>query len=184
MILFGGILVVIAIGTYEAIHAQFTNEYLKLGAIIVALLADAIGIHVIVHAVQNRIEVGERFIISNSFGFHSCNADPTHCFVMNGNPMPICARHLGLYGTLAILGISTLLLPSFWITCTKFLPWNVSLAIFFVLLIIVIVEGGLGKAGNIKQTNSLRCVGGILSALGWLFFAFFSLAISGLELGV
>lgn len=180
MIVFGSILAVIAFGSYEELNTSFTNEYLKFGALCVVAIVEGVGIHVITNAVKHRLEVGERFIVSKSFGFHSCNADPTHCFNMNGKPMPICARHFGLYGTLTVLGLSVLTIPAFWIVFAKSLSWNIHLVIFFILLIAVVVEGGLGKAGNINQTNSLRWLGGVLSAWGWPFFAMFFISLFNL----
>lgn len=94
--------------------------------------------------------------------------------------MPICARHFGLYGTLAVLGLSVLITPTSWVVFAKYFSWNIHLAIFLILLIAVVVEGGLGKAGNINQTNLLRWIGGILSAWGWPFFAMFFISLFGI----
>ena len=45
-----------------------------------------------------------------------------------------------------------------------------------------VIEGGLGKAGNINQTNAVRCLGGVFSSLGWVFFALFFIAFCNLSL--
>lgn len=173
MMIFISILIIIGVGSYHALDSKFENEYLKFGVIIVASICEAVGVHVVTNAVRNRVVLGEKFIISNSFGLHSCNADETHCFWINSKPLPICARHLGLYASLFSLGIIILLTYESWFEFGKVVSWNVHLAIFFILLAIVVVEGGLGKAEVIKQRNSLRCLGGVLTTFGWLFFAMF-----------
>lgn len=164
---------VIAFGTYEASQIHFENEYLKFGVVVIAFVVDGVGVHVVTNAVRNRLEVGERFIISNSFGFHSCNADPKHCFRISGKPLPICARHLGLYGILTILLISALFVPNSWYSLAKSMTWNISLGIFIILLVAVVIEGGLGKARIIKQRRLPKFIGGICTGLGWVFFAMF-----------
>jgi len=182
MCIFVGILVIIAYGYYEVMHnvSTFENEYLKFGIMLVVISTEAIGIHVVVHAIKHRVEVGERFVLSNSFGLHSCNADPKHCFKVNNTRLPICARHLGLYGTLFFFVIFTLLAYDLIINLGISVNWNVHLAIFLILSAVVVVEGGLGKAKVIKQSNKLRCLNGSLTVFGWLFFAFFFSRLFGL----
>jgi uncharacterized membrane protein len=182
MCIFGSVLAIIAYGSYEAFHNAngFKNEYLKFGIMVIAIVTEAIGVHVVITAIKHRVEVGEKFVLSNSFGLHSCNADPDHCFKINNVPLPICARHLGMYGSLFCFAIFTLLAYELIFSLGASLNWNVHLAIFLILLATVVIEGGLGKAGIIKQRNVLRCFNGSMTIFGWLFFAFFFSRLFGL----
>lgn len=177
MCIYIGFLGIIIYGSYEALHNAdgFKNEYLKFGIIIIVIITEAVGVHVVINAVRHRVEVGERFIVSNSFGLHSCNADPKHCFKVNGVRLPICARHLGKYGTIfgfVMFGLATYDLNLI-MSLGSIIPWNIHLFIFLFLSVFVGVEGGLGKAKVIKQSNKLRCFSGSLTIFGWLFFMFF-----------
>lgn len=181
-------LVVIALGILyglgEAWQATFTDQRLKFTLVLIAIVAEVATVHYIVTIIRHPVEVKLKSAESHSFGLHSCNADPSHCFKIRGKPLPLCARHTGLYSALFFLAVGALLLPSSVVWFTYLLPWTVHLALFLTLTVLVTVEGGLGKAQIIRQSNWIRFIGGIGSAFAWAFFVMFLVSFFGLFLGL
>lgn len=180
-VIFAIIIVVLTpIGTYEAYHADFHDERFKLLIVLVALGIEGAHIHILANAFLHKREVVQKAREAHSAGCHFCNADPKHCFKICKKPLPICSRHLGFYGGLVGIVVAVLLVPENWLGFIKTVPWNYQLAVFIILLVIVVAEGGLGKARVIKANNPIRIVGGILSALGVAFFTMVVISVFGL----
>lgn len=159
---------------------QFTNQTLRLLFYSIVVVADAVELHIFGQALTRITNVAAYAKDTHSFGIHLCNCDKRRCYKIGKRHLPICARHLGYYGTLVVLAISFLAVPDKWTAFTRYLPPNLFLVIGIVCVLENVVEGGLGKAGIIHQTKNVRFVGGILAALAWIFvaasvFAFFSL---------
>lgn len=164
------IAIVICAGLIEAWKSTFINEYIKGGLIIIALFSETSILHYMLSIINKFSEFGIRAYETHSFTIHSCNADPEHCFKINGKPLPVCARHLGYYSTLTLSLLLALLTPPFWITITKLFSPNIHLGIAVICILYNIVEGGLGKAGILTHhSNIFRLIGGFLTALAWDF---------------
>lgn len=152
------------------LHKQFDDEIFELFVIVILITAHAASVHFIVHAVWRMDEVVKRAKKSHSGGCHFCNADPNHCFKIRKKPLPICARHLGYYGTLIALGVTAPHLVNNWISFIQLVPWEWHFTAFIASLLIVVIEGGLGKAKVIRVSNIVRLSNGAVSAMGLLFF--------------
>lgn len=149
---------------------QFNDEVFELLVILILIAAHAASVHFLVHAVWRMDEVVKRANKSHSGGCHFCNADPKHCFKMRKRALPICARHLGYYGTLVALGVTLPHLVNYWISFIQLVSWEWHSTAFVASLLIVVIEGGLGKAKVIRVSNLVRLSNGAVSAMGLLFF--------------
>lgn len=160
----------------EALH-EIKNDYLQALVAIVLLAINGTHIHFVLQAIRNIDIVSKKLRETHSGACHFCNADPRHCFKMNGKRLPICARHLGFYGSLFVLGVSLVIGFDNWIYFINNISWKYHFIFFIICLCIVIIEGGLGKAKVIKVRNWVRFSNGIMSTMIVLFFATFMLSI-------
>lgn len=157
---------------------EFENEIIKFIIIIIVIVVEAVESHIVINAIRNRKEVGRRAKETHACLIHSCNADPKHCFTFKGEPLPICARHLGFYAALFILIIIGLL---FYKQITIFaitLQPEVHLSLTFLFMAIVAAEGTLGKMRKIKVPNYVRCIGGVMTILSVFFFIMFFISLA------
>jgi uncharacterized membrane protein len=97
------------------------------------------------------------------FPFHFiCHGIPHRCFVLFGQPMPICARCTGVYfgimGGVVLFG----LLP--------FLRRRVLPSVYAVALIVPLFIDGVSQATGLREsTNPLRLTTGIIAGLAILW---------------
>jgi uncharacterized membrane protein len=170
-----GVLVILAIAELivaltEIRTAQFSNEELRLYYYVFIGALEAIELHLISQALPRMDELAEMTSQTYSFGIHLCNCKRERRYRWRGKYLPLCARHLGFYGSLFVSVISYLLLPASWRSFALWLPPNVSLAVSIILITLVAVEGGLGKRGHLHQTKNVRFIGGIETGLAIDFF--------------
>ncbi|MGQ0772590.1 MAG: DUF2085 domain-containing protein [Nitrososphaerota archaeon] len=170
----GFLLAVMVIGFLELQHAwnsEIKDERLKVFIISATLLAEIVSGHVAYNAVRNRLVVGRELKKTHSFVIHLCNCDRKHCHAYKNKPLPLCARHVGFYGTGFILFLVSLANYEIYLSLMISLPWNIHLLIFSLLICWVAVEGGLGKADiwQAKKNKNIRLIGGIFTAFMWLF---------------
>ncbi len=95
----------------ELSHVEFSNETLRLGFVVVIVAVELVDMHLIVHSVTKLTELAVHAKETHSFGFHLCNCDKRRSYKVKGKPLPLCARHLGYYSSLFVLGISYLVSP-------------------------------------------------------------------------
>ncbi len=172
--------VVIAGTDYSAYHffeaARIENELFRVMLALIIIGINAIHAHFLLHSIGKMEIWVDNAMRSHSGACHFCNADPDHCIKICKKPLPICSRHLGYYGTLVALGLSALPLKDNWIHFVNNISWEWHLTVFFGLLVLVVAEGGLGKAKIINVNNLIRLGNGISSACGVLFFTTFILS--------
>ena len=97
---------------------------------------------------------------NNSWTKYICHQRPERCFELNGKPMPICSRCLGVYSGL-IIGF---LLPVF-IPRILFMDPNILLFLMLLFLAPMAIDGLTQLLGLRQSNNILRFCTGLVAGL-------------------
>lgn len=113
-----------------------------------------------------------KLAVSNkSWTKYICHQRPERCFIINGKPMPICARCTGVYSGLIIGLLIPIIIP---------LIYSIDVNILFLILIISLIPmalDGVTQLIKIRESNNyLRFLTGFLAGMflgvvfNWLLY--------------
>jgi uncharacterized membrane protein len=98
---------------------------------------------------------------NKGFMRYVCHQNPDRSFLINGEPMPLCARCTGFYPGM-VVGIILCFIIPFLVSMD---PW-----LFFIISLLLLAPMGLDGATQLwrwrTSTNSLRFATGIIGGIG------------------